>query len=867
MKLKKLLAMTFAVALLAGCTVEGNSSKVPNKNSSSTPPISVSTNSSDKTSTSSTGGDKTSSSSTTSNHNTTTSTITPIIEEYLIRIRASNGVTVTPSVERATKGAIVTLTVTVEEGYTLEELTVNYVTMTGTVNSDGSYVFSFTMPDADVTVRTSVSVEGDVTLTGDIAVPMVLQADGKTYAAFNVEISSNSYVAFTVGGTKLSITKIDRTKTFANIDLASGQDGGFTLAGGAKYDFFYNPDLGDECCYIQRREVTRLPSDSASLWSLFDGTVKSDPSTYPENLVGVKYSSTESNIQYEWNLYDDNSSYATVKRLGSSTINANVYKELNDGVYEVVDTYLEGQYDPTRREDTSAFSAKYKIVDAVASEFGNHQITEHDALFEINNPSHDTTSIDFDIMYGYRTGFNMEYDDSLKAYTQDIKSTQNNDGTFVVNVNSSKTYESSSTTTVQKHITYKIEIKFGKAGELLNGTYVEKEYGTGEYDFSKYEFLSGGEYGGQEVKAIEFEYTYGDKKEKDVQFDTTPYFAKSITATIHNEKLYPNATNTLNQTDLVEDYIDIDAEPATAIDLWQYRVINSSNLDVIAKRDTFETRYIAKGKGTSTLTIGNDSTNDVTTTVDVTVDNVVFVRSFYMQGESNGRPVYDDNVYAVYADVLAKTVKNVYVSPSPSNAPVAFTATSENEDLLKVTVNGQIMTLDTTGAKDITEVTSVKIAIHSDFYDSYSGFTPTTFTINIQPNGIPSTGAIGTWTNSSEGVSVTFTDEQSQYASAGFKVAYVTTATETNVEFAYSFNASTGVITVSGASINGNEFVGMFYFTSTGKITGCLAYSEFSYESGVGGEILVADIIGEYYLDEEGYFDDVNSVLVELTRQ
>ncbi len=863
MKLKNLLTMTFAVALLAGCTVEGNSSKNSNKNSSSTPSItSTSTNSSDKISTSSVGDKTSSSSSSNSNTSISSSSTTPVAEEYLVRIKASNGVTITPSAEKAVKDTKITLTVVVDAGYSLNELTVNNLPITGTITGDNSYIFTFTMPDADVTVKTTVSVEGDVTLTGDIAVPMILQADGKTYAAFNVELTSNSYVAFTVGGTKLSITQIDRTKSLANIDLASGQGGGFTLAGGAKYDFFYNPDLGEECCYIQRREVTRLPSDSNSLYSLFDGRVKSDPSTYPENLVGVRYSSTESNTQYEWNLYDDNSSYAVVKRLGTNTVTANVYKSLNNDVYEVVDTYLEGQYDSTRHDDTTAYSAKYKIVDAVANEYGNHQITEHDALFEINNPSHDTTSIDFDIMYGYRTGFNMEWNDELKAYTQSVKSTKNNDGTFVVNVDSSKTYEYSDTTISPKHITYKIEITFSKAGELLNGSYVEKEYSSGEYDFSKYEFLSGGEYGGQEVKALEFEYIYGDKKEKeDVVFDTTPYFAKSITATVHNSKVYPNETNTLNQTDLVDNYIDIKADPATAIDLWQYRVINSSNLNVIAKRDSFETRYYAKNLGTSTLTIGNDATNDVTTTIDVTVSNIKKVRSFYMQGEKNGKPTYDDNVYAVYADVLAKTVKNVYVAPSPSDAPVAFTAVSSNEDLLKVTVNGQVMTLDTTGASNITEITTVTITIYSDYYDST--YSPTTFRINIQPNGVPSTGAIGTWANLSEGVSVTFTDEQSKYASTGYKTAYVTTTSESNVEFAYLFNESTGTITVSGTSINGNEFVGMFYFTSNGKINGCLAYSEFSYDSGV----LVSDIFGEYYLDEEGYFDDVNSVFVELTRQ
>lgn len=854
MNFKKLLATTFAVALLAGCNTEGNSSKPSSSSnggtSSSSPVVSTPAPSISKPSLDSTQKPSTPD--------------VPIIEEYMVRIRTTTGVNVVSSATKAAKGEEVTLTVTLEPGYSLEELTVNNQKLTPVVNGE-TYTYTFVMPDVDVTIKTKVSVEGEVTLTGDIAVPLALQEDGVIYAAFDVEVDTDSYIAFQVGGESLSIVTIDRTRSFANIDLAHDKDGGFRLAGGAKYDFFYNPELGEECCYIQRKEVTRYPSDSNSLWSLFDGSVKSDPSVYPSNLIGVNYSNTSANVDYEWKLYNDNSSFATIKRLGSNTVLSNVSKKIENGVYKVVDTYIESTHDVTKKDDTRAYSAKYSLVDVVASEFGNQQMTENEAEFEVRNPSHDTYSIDFDIMNSYRNGFDTEYDDTLKAYTQNIVSTPNADGSFKVNIDSSKTYESSGQTVIQSHVVYKVELNFGKAGEILSGTYLEKQYNNTEYDFTGLKFFPGGEYGGIEVKTLEFEYTYGEPTENNVEFDDSKYFAQSIEASIHNNDLYPNAKNTLNQTDFVDDYLEIEAEPVTALDLWQYRVTETSNPNVIAPRESFIKRFYAKNIGVSTLTIGNDSTNDVTTKVEVTVAQSIKVMSFFMQGESNGRPVYDNNIFAVKANILANTVKTVFVSPSPDNAPVTFTATSENEELLKVSVSGQIMTIDTTGAKDITTNTEVKITIHSDFYESYEGFKETTFIITIIPNAIPSTGIIGTWENASEGVSVTFTDTPSTYTSiADYKVAYVTYSGGSNIEFAYKFDPTSGLVTISGSYIAGNTFAGTFYFNTDGTISGCLCFTEDDWST---GEIYVSDIIGEFYEDEEGFFDDVHSEVVTLTKK
>ena len=128
MNLKKLLTATFALALLAGCTVEGDKpsssiSSPTNNSTSSSPVISAPSSSTNKPSSSSQNPGQTSSS-TTSNPEESTPDV-PYVEEYLVRIRTTTGVHVVPSVEKAKKGETVTLTVTLDSGYTLEQLTLN----------------------------------------------------------------------------------------------------------------------------------------------------------------------------------------------------------------------------------------------------------------------------------------------------------------------------------------------------------------------------------------------------------------------------------------------------------------------------------------------------------------------------------------------------------------------------------------------------------------------------------------------------------------------------------------------------------------------------------------------------------------------
>ena len=53
-------------------------------------------------------------------------------------------------------------------------------------------------------------------------------------------------------------------------------------------------------------------------------------------------------------------------------------------------------------------------------------------------------------------------------------------------------------------------------------------------------------------------------------------------------------------------------------------------------------------------------------------------------------------------------------------------------------------------------------------------------------------------------------------------------------------------------------------FNADGTISGCLCYTQNDWES---GSTLVSDIIGEWYEDEEGYFDDYNSILVTLVKK
>lgn len=800
------------------------------------------------------GGDNTpTTSSNTPNSSNNPSTSNILNEEYAVVIRSTAGVTITADKAKAKGGDTVTLTVHVLDGYTLNAITINDKTEATKV-SDTEY--TFVMPYQQAIIRARLAIEGDVVISGDITAVLSLDENG-IYSAKNVKVENQANLAYFVKNadntsSRLSVIQINNYKTNADVDLYNGNDTNvsFTLAGNAYYDFYYDPSDLEEPCYIQRVGLIHAPETISQFESLLAGRVKSEPTTYPNGVTSVSYTSTKSHDDYHWDLYQ-NSSYATIKALGTDTEKAFDYRKLDGNLLTVVDTYVESTYDDSKSEDNKKLSAKYEVVDKIGDNYSAYQRLPRDAEFEATHYSHDVYSIDRNIHYGYRTGFDMEFNDTLKGFDRDYSCKTNDNGTYTATIHSWKTTapvtDSSSGTTYGKkeHLTYDIEITFTKEGNLLSGSYVEKTYDTSAYDFEKEEFLPNGELQFTLNEEMHFSYTYGDAKEGTPSFDTDPYFVKSIDSfSVEKAGLDKNK---IALEDRVNDYVVATYSPSTALDTWQFGIISSSNTAVIGPRNVNEPlRFVGKSAGTSTLTLGNHTTNDVTKTVDVTIEDDYRVMQWYMYPTDGDL----DNILASKATILANTVREVYCYASGlTTIDVPFTPVSSNNDYLKVSKNGQKLVLDATGAKDITEPVSVNVTIQSPKYED--GVKEEVFSITINPNNTKKEGITGVWkgidkgVNANQTVTLTFNEDGtgSLVASKGGSFT-----------FTYTFDVSTGKIALS--KLSDYELSIKISYDGTKDEISLLAYTYGWYDDEP------QDVAGTYY-DE----DDDRNVFVTLSRQ
>lgn len=663
----------------------------------------------------------------------------PVVEDGRVIIRTAAGITIVPDKETASAGETVTLTVTLESGYSLEKLLLNG--KEDGITAAGDHTYTFLMPEGSAVITARLSVAGDVVIQGSAAIVLTKDETTGIYSAENVEISEKAYLTYTAFGTELSVSQIDDTKCFADIDLNWGSDGAFTLAGNAKYSFFYDPANGERPCYIVRTEVLEAPQAVAEFQSLFSGSVRSEPTTWPQNVNKVTYSNSATGDSYVWEDYTSGSlAYSTPTTRNPSV----VYKNIDSDIYTVVDTYIEGNGgngDTTRLDDSSAFSGNYSIVDEVETGYTLYQYTEHDAAFDAHRYSHDIESLDFDIHYGYRTGFDTEYNDSLQDYNISVESVTQDDGSFRTVISSYKNLVPSTTgdssITEQIHTEYTIDFTFTKAGAPIEGYYSETNYSSSAYDFSSNTFLPGGENMGNSVKEMSFRYEYGDAKAGAPEFDTTPYFISRLDdLRIYNPETDAASGSVLEQNDRVSTYLTFTAYPETALDSWQYGVDASDDLSIVRPRSALEPlTFEAVGTGSVNLTVNNHTSKDVSETVSVSVINTYLVSGFYLaplEGQydeaitSSTAYVYADHAKTahLYARSLASGVKDFVCD---------FSAESSDESLLKVTwdVAAQTITFDATGVS-VQEDTQVTVTITSLQQDPEYP-TPTVLTVHILP--------------------------------------------------------------------------------------------------------------------------------------
>ena len=821
-------------------------------------------------------GDTTTSTGTTSSNDATsenttsegTSIVPPIKEEYAVVIKKTTGIDITTDVAKASKGTVVTISLVLDENYSLDNLNLDAGGIKVTLTKVNDTTYTFVMPDMDVYISATLSVEGDVTLTGDLAVALVDEGDG-IYVARNVRIEKEASLAFAIKGNDhtsiVPVTSMDPMKCFADLDLNYDDDDNteFDIAGNAVYDFFYDTNI--QKTYVKRVEVISAPDSINDFESLFGGSVMSTSTEHPDGVNRVEYTNSHSHVNYQWDLYE-NGSLATATNTDTN-YNMYVYKNYDkkSGIYTVADTYLEGltddqgkAYDTTRSDDTSAFAGRYQVVDTVASGYGHYQKAKADVEFDSTAFSHDIRSLDFDIHYGYRTGFSQ---DELKYSSRVVDSEVKTDGSFTTTVETVKDFDYSS---YELHQQYSIEITFNKAGSPLSGSYLEVSTDdSNNYDFDSHEYKPGGEASNKLVKKTSFKYEYGDAKTGEIPFDITPYFVSKIKNVTIDDKVDGTEGTDVNVGTKFSDALKIEVEPSTALDAWQYGVDTSSDTAVIGPSyPSSPLDFVANSLGKSNLVINNHTTKDVSYDLSVNVVNIIKVRSFFFQGLPESG--MDDNLTASSMSLYAGTSRQVLLSASPNHAPYEGVTIDTSSDLIGVNLDKKthVLTVDASAAK-VDKNTDVTLTINTPYYDT-DFQNPSVLTITIMPQGEYSDirGTYQSVTHDTDDETITYTDvaifsdvdslTRDGYKQLSIKIDGGELHDDVTLSFDYKYIPSTGNVYVSS-----NEDNSDYYF-----------YGYVGYDSKTGdASICVYSLTTDWYDQEEtdylGYpqYDQDNNIV------
>ena len=728
-------------------------------------------------------------------------------EEYVILVVATGNATVTPSKNAAYEGDIIELDIQVESGYRIEKVTVN-----DKVIENENYSFAMPASSAAIRVYTALEDKDGYIVDGDIQAKLVEEENG-IYVARNVRIEQDSsiYISLGQGSDRLSLDKINNIKTFANLGTTTGD--GFSIAGNAIYDIFYDPSDIATPIYIQRVGLINLPTSEAMIEDLFAGSAKSDTSVYPAGVNKVTYKSSSKDESYTWELYSDNSSLATITTLDGSAEKAIVYKAQKGDTYTVVDNYLEGSVDATyvTRGDTTAFSGNYDIVSAKTSGQHSYQYTPAEVRFDANVYSHTMESLDFDMYQAYRNGYvGNIYNDVTVLHDSTVKSEViNENGDFKIELDSTITWADSTVyDKASAHIVYDVNLVMTKAGAVKSGNYTETVYEKDYFDFKSNTFKPGYETV-KPARVISFTYSYGQPKEGQPNVDISKYFVQEITDVKVQSKTL-TTPNTLSIGDQIvaseirqaayNTNMTFSCKPETALDVWQYGPQASSNTMVIAPRSTgtpFE--FKAVGSGTADVTIGNHTknSNKVTGTATIKIDAAGFLKQVYMNtvypySDYNGTfdsgkgVVETGKKYVIQLE--GKTVNNQYVK---EGLQLSFTEKNGNDllDLYYDNTTGKL-TIDATKVK-VTEKVTLTYEVHSPFEAPDGGWWNSELIFHVIPGVEYLESVAGTswgYSDSDITASVAFTS-----TTAG--TITITGAINKNFDFTYTYDNEFGTFT------------------------------------------------------------------------
>ena len=789
-------------------------------------------------------------------------------EKYVVSLPKVTGVTVTSDKEKATKGETVTLTVTVDDGFLLKSIALNGSENSITKVNDTTY--TFVMPNQSAIITVSLGINSAVSLQGEIATALVKGDDG-IYSAKNITVSKQSKFSFFVGSTKLTLADIDSTKCFCDVsdyysssDTSSDQPS-LLLAGGAVYDFFYDENADPEAgtCYIRRTKLLSFPSDTATLHSLFDGRAKSEPTTWPANVKKVTYKNSVTDDDYTFE-NGTNGSLAKVKTIAGEN-KALTYRVVDGKTYTVVDNYTDEHSHSWTNDDGDVYAGKYNVVDlesGIGVGRGRYDVAKYTANYESHLYSHNIDALYFDFMDGYYVGFNPDTSigtDGLKKYNISITSSETADG-FKTVLSSWRDIDTTNVTSIDEadkeinHYVYKGTFVFDKAGAPISGVYSGIKYGTTAYDMNSGTFID--ETKGVTVDDLSWNYEYGEAT-SEVSLDTTPYFISSLSNVVINDgktdKAAPlSAVQIGSNNTIINDYLTYDYLPSTALDKWQYSITNSSNTSAIRSRSASEPySFVAAAKGTSTLTISNNTTNAPSATVDVEVVDNATVYSFYLVGKDGLYSDSNDLLTTSTSFAMPSGKKYVFqIWGSPSGIALPVTLSSGNESLLSVnsysdSSSGQeIWYAEFDASKaSVSKATSVSVTVNSSYYEE--GFTPTTISVTLNPS-VTHVAKEGGWTfNDTTNPATMIIND---FVKGNDSTYSTLTVGGVTYKFAYSYDNTTGKETIAAAS--SLAYIALSYDPDTDELGVFAAIQEW----GGQDEITTTAILGSgTYYDEDGF--------------
>lgn len=696
------------------------------------------------------------------------------VEDFAIVVTCPTGVTYTVDKERAVFNEEVTLTITsVADGFSIKDVKMNNVEITAI----SANVYKFNMPNRSAAVVIRVSVSGEVVVDGDFAVAFNEVREDVFEATAIVPPLTDSYAKFdiVVGSTKLKALDLDESNSFGDVSFTISGVNQFEIATGSTYKFVVDYNKDEAPFTVQRTKVDILPTNKKALASvLIDGyAVRSEPAMFPTGFAQASYSITDTTTSdvfahnFTWRRYADNSTLATIQDTLYGTPDMYVYRHYDEEnqTFSVVDTYNMKVGEKTANDDKyresynsyGAYSARYDVINE--DDYGyRFKMSKTHVDRMLRSTSHQPAYLlERDIMYSYRVGFE-DSDDEVSTSQVVIASEEITNG-FKTTIDSYVEYDSEAGAYTSDHheaFIFDVDIEFDVRGAVTSLIFKKTVFTKDQWDFTNHQPKTGQT--GTIKRRINASYSY-DGPSGTCSFNPAPYFITSIDKYQYvapklseyastgdsylglQDKLYIQTPE-----GVIPNTVTVQFTPATALDLWQYGPVSSTNEEVILKQPT-DLYYTMSpnNEGDAVVRFTNHteaaSIQGAVKDVNVHVIATAELRKFYFDNVW-GDPSYAPVETAESAIVHANGQYKFRINASQEGAPIVYTAVSNNTSLLTITSapNSRDLRIDTTGAAEITETQTVKVTFESTRYAD--GWSPTVFTFYIIP---AQANPVGTW--------------------------------------------------------------------------------------------------------------------------